>query len=137
MKKKTIVMVALLILLSAMLLTLTACGAKPEKAAPQGLDLPAPILLVPEDDKTTGKTDPQFQWSAVVGATKYTFEIKSTADNSVIAKKTYNAEARCDESACKIPAPQELAPGEYKWHVVAWIGELQTAWSEYRTLTIQ
>jgi len=131
-------MILLLVIGLALMGLVTACGDRPEKAQPDAaLNLPAPVLVSPDVDKTTGNTTPQFQWEAVVGATEYTFEIKNTADNSVVVKKTYTATSRCTANACKIPAPQELPIGEYKWHVVAWIGELKTDWSEYRKLTIK
>ncbi|NSW53918.1 MAG: hypothetical protein HPY85_15565 [Anaerolineae bacterium] len=95
-----------------------------------------PVLLSPAHGSTTGDTTPDFTWQVASGADSYTFELKKVSDNSVVAKNTYDAAARCDASTCTIPSPLTLDPDAYKWHVVAYNGAIMGTWSTYSTFTV-
>lgn len=127
---------ALLMLLASVLL-LAGCGIGGGPSPDPATSLPAPVLISPKNNTQAIADDLNFEWYAIAGVTRYTLEIKDRADDSVAAKVNYTAANRCDNVSCKVPAPVELAPGEYKWHVVAWVGEIRGQWSKYANLTVE
>lgn len=114
---------------------LAGCVVGPKSQVEDAVIL-TPVLMSPENGSATNGKTPKFEWYAISGVTEYTVEIKLVSDDSVVAKERYLAEKRCDAVTCSIPSPVELAPGEYKWHVVAWVEELRGEYSKYFTLTI-
>jgi predicted small lipoprotein YifL len=127
---------ALLMVLATALL-LAGCGIGGGQLPDPADSLPAPVLIEPKNNALAIAEDLIFEWYAIAGVTRYTLEIKNRADDSVAAKVNYTTENRCDNVSCKVPSPVELAPGEYKWHVVAWVGEIRGQWSKYANLTIE
>ena len=122
-------------LLFVLVLLLTGCIVGPQSKVEDAVIL-TPVLLSPENGSATNGNAPKFEWYAISGVTEYTFEIKLVSDDSVVAKERYQAEKRCDTTVCSIPAPVELAPADYKWHVVAWVEDVRGEYSKYFTLTI-
>ncbi|HET59303.1 MAG TPA: hypothetical protein ENN32_02935 [Chloroflexi bacterium] len=127
---------ALLMILAAALL-LSGCGISGGASPDPAESLPAPVLLEPKNGALAIADDLNFEWYAIAGVTRYTLEIKDRADDSVAAKVNYTAANRCEIVSCKVPAPVGLAPGEYKWHVVAWVGDIRGQWSKYANLTVE
>ena len=127
---------ALLMMLVAALL-LSGCGILGGQAPDPANSLPAPVLISPKNNTQAIADDLNFEWYAIAGVTRYTLEIKGRADDSVVARVNYTAANRCDNVSCKVPSPEELAPGEYKWHVVAWVNEIRGQWSNYANLTVE
>lgn len=117
------------------LFLLSGCIVGPKSKVEKATILTS-VLISPENSAELNENSPKFEWYAISGVTEYTFEIKKVSDDSVVAKGRYEAEKRCDTSICSIPSPVELAPGEYKWHVVGWVDDLRGEFSKYFTLTI-
>ena len=118
-------------------LLLAGCATGGNQVPDPGASLPAPVLIEPKNNAQAIADNLNFEWYAIAGVTRYTLEIKDRTDDSVAVKVNYTAANRCDRVSCQVPAPVDLAPGAYKWHVVAWVDEIRGQWSKYANLTVE
>ena len=73
---------------------------------------------------------PTFQWSVVADATWYRLVVNTSTGRSVIDKWVRSDEAQCASSGpCSIASPAQLAPGHYRWWILAWNPQQQGSWS--------
>jgi len=91
--------------------------------------LVSPIGLV-------GGWDESFQWTGVTGATRYYFELQTSA-GTLVHRRWYQANSSCTGLNCVItPNIKTLAAGDYKWHVLDHGSYGYGSWTEFSNFTI-
>jgi hypothetical protein len=93
----------------------------------------APTPLAPSG--VVGTNKPQFQWSAVSGATRYKLAVYSKSTSSYLIL-TYVYPSACSGGVCSYTPTSALASGDYKFKVLAYNSYGASNYSAFMSFTV-